>query len=88
VEASYSSGPRCQSVCHMRISPKLSEIDVWLLGNLNRNVGFPIQSLPSDSRLEVRSAIMGNYGLALCPLREKWANWASECSERIGRNRH
>jgi len=27
------------SVCHMRISPKLSEIDVWLLGNSNRNPG-------------------------------------------------
>jgi len=27
------------SVCHMRISPKLSEIDLWLLGNSNRNPG-------------------------------------------------
>jgi len=24
-------GPRCPSVCHMRISPKLSEINIWLL---------------------------------------------------------
>jgi len=41
------------SVCHTRTSPKLSEIDVWLLGNSNRNLGFEIQNLPSDSRSEV-----------------------------------
>jgi len=44
----------CLSVCRMRISLKLSEIDVWLLGNSNRNPGFPIQNLPSDLRLEVQ----------------------------------
>jgi len=32
-----------------------SEVDVWtLLGNSNRNPGFPIQNLPSDSQSEVR----------------------------------
>jgi len=35
-------------VCHTRISPKLSEIYIWLLGNSNRKPGFSIQSLPSD----------------------------------------
>jgi len=42
------------SVCHTRISPKLSEIDLWLSGNSNRKPGFPILNLPSDSRSEVR----------------------------------
>jgi len=32
----------------------LSEIDVWLLGNSNRNLDFLIPNLPSDSRSEVR----------------------------------
>jgi len=56
VVASCSNGLRCLSVhlCHTWISPKLSRIDVWLLGNSNRNPGFPIQSLPSDSQSEVR----------------------------------
>jgi len=35
-------------VCHMQVSMKLSKINVWLLGNSNRNPGFPIQNLPSD----------------------------------------
>jgi len=36
VGASYNNGPRCPSVCHTRISPKLSEIHLWLVGNSNR----------------------------------------------------
>jgi len=48
-------------VCHTRISPKLSEIDAWLLGNLNRNLGFPIQNLPSDSRSEVLLRYFGCF---------------------------
>jgi len=55
--ASYSNGQRLfvrPSVCHMRISLILSEIDVWLLENSNRNLGFPIQNLPPDLRSEVR----------------------------------
>jgi len=36
-------------VCHMQIFPKLSEIDVWLLGNLNGN--------PASSESAVRFAI-------------------------------
>jgi len=43
-----------RSVCHMRIPPKPSEIGIQLPGSLNRNLGFPIQNLPSDSRLELR----------------------------------
>jgi len=39
----------CRSVCHMRISLTLSEIDLWLLPNANRNLGFRIQNLPSYS---------------------------------------
>jgi len=31
-------------VCHTRMCPKLSEIDIWLLGNSNRKLGFPIQN--------------------------------------------
>jgi len=53
------------SVCHTRISLKLiSEIDVWLLGNSNRNAGFPIQNLPSDSRSEVRFRHFGCFPVA------------------------
>jgi len=44
----------CSSVCHIRVSPKLSKIDVWLLGKLNRNLGFPVQNLPPDSQSEVQ----------------------------------
>jgi len=43
----------CLSVCHMRISVKLSEIDVWLLGNTKRNPCSLIQNLPLDLRLKV-----------------------------------
>jgi len=52
------------SVCHTRISLKLSEIDVWLLGNSNRNPVFPVQSLPSDTRLEVQFRHSGCFWVA------------------------
>jgi len=42
------------SVSHTRISPKLSKIDVRFLGKSNKNLGFLIQNLPSDSRSEIR----------------------------------
>jgi len=76
VGASYSNGPRlsvCPSVCHTRISPKLSEIDAWLLGNSNRNPGFPIQNLYQSRDRKYGSAILGVSGLALRPFRQKWA---------------
>jgi len=40
----------CPSVClsHANIS-KTKRDYIWLLGNSNRNPGFPIQNLPSDS---------------------------------------
>jgi len=47
-----------------RISQKLSDIDVQLLGNSNRNLGFPIQNLPPDSRLEVRFRHFGCFRVA------------------------
>jgi len=73
VGASYSNGPRypsvrlsvCLSVSHARISPQLSEIDVWLLLNSSRNLCFPIQNLPSDSRSEVRFRHFGCFRVAL-----------------------
>jgi len=34
------------------------------------------------------SAILGVSGLALCPFRQKWAGWDSECSEWISGNSH
>jgi len=49
------------SVCHMWISAKVSEIDVWLLGNTNRNLGFPIQNLPSDLRSDVQFRHFGCF---------------------------
>jgi len=54
----------CLCVCHMQTSPKLSEIDVWLLGNLNRNLGVLIQNLPPDSRSEVRFCHFGCFRVA------------------------
>jgi len=95
VGVSYSNGPRCQSVslsvslfvCHMWISLKLSGIDLCLLWNRNRNLGFPSQDMSSDYRKH-GSDILGVSGLALHPFRQKWAGWASECSEWISRNSH
>jgi len=55
----------CPSACHTRISPKLSEIDLWLLWNVNRNWGFPIQNLPSDLRSEVRSGVLLNMEVGI-----------------------
>jgi len=43
---------------------KLSKIDVSLLGNANRNPGFPIQNLPSDSRSEVWFRHFGCFPVA------------------------
>jgi len=54
----------CLSVCHTLISLKLSEIDIWLLGNSIRNPGFPIQNLPSDSQSEVRFRHFGYFRVA------------------------
>jgi len=54
----------CLSVCHMRISPKLSEIDIWLLGNSNRKPRFPIQNLSSDSRSGVPFCQFGRFWVA------------------------
>jgi len=92
VGASCSNGPRCPfvslSVCHMRISPKLSEIDLWLIENANRNLGFPIQNLPTNSRSEVRLRHFGVLWLALHPFRQKWTGWSSDCGYWISGNSH
>jgi len=64
VGASYSNGPCCLSVypsvclsvCCVRISPKLSEIDVWLLGNSNRKLGLPDSE--SANRFAIGSTVL------------------------------
>jgi len=65
VVASYTNGQRCPSVrpsvAHKRISPKLSQIDVRLLGNWNRNPGFLIQNLLSYSRSETWFRHFGRF---------------------------
>jgi len=53
--------PVCLSVCHTQISPKLSEIDIWLLLNANRKSEFLIQNLPSDSGPEVQFRRFGLF---------------------------
>jgi len=53
------------SFCHTRISSKLSEIDIWLLENSNRNPGFPIQKLPSDLRSEIQFRHFGCFRVAV-----------------------
>jgi len=45
----------------MQIPPKLSEIDVRLLGNLNRNPVFLTQNLPPDSRSEIQFHLFGRF---------------------------
>jgi len=74
VGASYSNYSRCPSVClslcHMWISPKLSEIDIWLLGNLNRKPRLP------GSECAVRFAI----GSTVSPF---WAVTAEDWKWRI-----
>jgi len=75
VEASYNSSLRCPfvrlsvcpSVCYMPISPKVSGIDRWLLENSNRYPGSLIQSLPSDSRSEVRFCYFGYFRVGTSP---------------------
>jgi len=69
----------------MRMSPKLSKIDVWLLRNSNRKPVFPIQNLPLDSRLEVRFHHFGCFCFGTWTI-QKWAGWAGECSEWISGN--
>jgi len=56
------------SVCHTRIYPILSEIDVWLLGNSTRKSGFPIQNMPSDSRSEARFRHFECFRVAISPI--------------------
>jgi len=51
-----------------RISPKLSEIDIWLLGNSNRKLGFLIQNLPSDLRSEVQFHHFGCFQVGSLPI--------------------
>jgi len=63
VGASYGNRPRCPSIrlSHANISETKRGRPIWLLGNANRNLGFPIQNLPPASRSEYGSAILGGY---------------------------
>jgi len=69
VGASYSNGLHClsvrTSVCHTRMSPKLSEIDVWLLGNSNRNSESAVR-FAIESTVLPFWVVMGPYGLLSC----------------------
>jgi len=59
--ASYSNGPRCPPVCpsvclsqsHASISETKRDRRMFL-GNSDRNQGFPIQNLPSESWSEIQ----------------------------------
>jgi len=64
----------CLFICHMQISPKLGEIDVWLLGNR-----LPDSSPAIDSRSQVRLHHFCVSGLTLRTFGQKLAGWASEC---------
>jgi len=55
-----------------------TEIDVWLLGNSNRNPGFPVQNLPSDSRSEVRFCHFGCFRVGTSPIQTEIGSWPSE----------
>jgi len=73
----------------LNIFPKLSEIDVWLLGNSNRNPGFPIQNLPSYSRSEVRFRHFGCLRVGISPIQSEMCGWPSEwISESSHQSRH
>jgi len=73
--------------CH-QISPKLSEIDILLLGHSNRKLGFPIQKLSSDSRSEVRFCHFGCFWVGTLRIQAEMGRLASECSEWISANSH
>jgi len=66
----------CLSVCHTHISPKLSEIDVWLLGNSNKKPGFPVENLPSGSWLEVQFCQFGCFRVGTSPIQTKMGRLA------------
>jgi len=68
----------CLSVCRTRISPKLSEIDVSLLGNSNRNPDFAIQNLPSDSRSGVRFRHFGCFWVGTSSIQTEMGSWPSD----------
>jgi len=51
----------CLSVCRKWISLTLSEIDVWLLGNMSRKPGCLFQNLSSDLQLEVHFCHFGCF---------------------------
>jgi len=72
VEASYSNGLRWLSVHHTQISPKLSEIDLLLLGN-----GFPIQNLHRDSWSKVGFCHFGCFRVGTSPVRTEMVQWMS-----------
>jgi len=55
--ASCSNDLHCPSICHMRDRSRL----LW---NWNRNPGFPIQNLPSDSWSEVQFCHFGCFWVA------------------------
>jgi len=76
------------SVCCMRISPKLSKIDLWLLLNVNRNLGFPIQNLPSDLRSEVQFCHFGCFQVGTSPIQTEMGRLVFDCSDWISGNSH
>jgi len=63
------------SICHTRISPKLSETDVWLLGNSNRNLSSRFRVCHRIRERKYGSAILGVSGSALGQLTQKWGSW-------------
>jgi len=80
VEASYSNGPRCPSVClsvrptacHTRISPKLRKMDLCLLGN---SIGIWASWFKICHQIRDRkygSAIVTIFASAVHPLSQKW----------------
>jgi len=75
-------------VCHTWISPKLSEIDVWLLRTLNRNPGFPIfrscHQIRDRKYGSVILGVSGSLSLINCTVKTvpHWAPLVGQLSSR------
>jgi len=71
----------CPSLCTSVSHANESEIDLWLLWNSDRNPGFPIQNLPSDSQSEVRFRHFGCFRVGTLPM-TRLCQWSTGSTHR------
>jgi len=76
----------CLSLCVSHANVFETKMDIWLLGNSNRNLGFPIQDLSSDLRAKVRFRHFGCFRVGTSPIVTNMDNYGP-CQWVIG-HRH